>query len=464
MQPLTQKLNSIEKCYNNRQLSPKVIQIGTGNFLRAFAGSLIERLNRETDFKGGIAMVQPTRNGKIKQLQEQNYLYTILSRGNEGGVKKMVVRSVSKGIDPYTNYLEFCQLAESTHVEYIISNTTEAGLQLSDKDSVWGTIPESFPAKLCALLYHRYLKLNKKAPLIHILPCELVPENGKFLKKLVLKMTDRYKLENGFKNWLHSKTKFYNTLVDRIVPGYPKDEYEGISQKLGYNDPFLIAAEDFNFWAIESDQPVFPEIKDSGLLYTDKLEYYHQRKVQLLNASHTAMVPLALSNRIETVKEFTDHEYWGEYFRGLLYEELSIGLDEDPEGLLDFMHTVISRFSNPYICHYFKDIALNTLSKIQTRLVPVLIAYYKTKKQWPAKLCMSLAAYIYVFSYTDLIEIPQDLKAELSAELTASKTDRIKKALAQKTIWGKDLSSKKGLVKAIAQQLPAKGKYPASRE
>jgi len=60
----------------------KILQFGEGNFLRAFIGEVVHRLNQQTDFNGGIAVVQPIEKGLIAALNEQGGGYTLFLKRN----------------------------------------------------------------------------------------------------------------------------------------------------------------------------------------------------------------------------------------------------------------------------------------------------------------------------------------------------------------------------------------------
>ena len=56
-----------------------------------------------------------------------------------------------------------------------------------------------------------------------MLPTELNDNNGKLLQDCVTKYAENWGLEQGFLNWLSQSCRFVDTLVDRIVVGYPED-------------------------------------------------------------------------------------------------------------------------------------------------------------------------------------------------------------------------------------------------
>ncbi len=239
------KLNRINQKLENK-LPIKIIQFGEGNFLRAFVDYAFQQLNKEVNFQAGIAVVQPIENGLIKMLNEQNGLYTLFLRGVKGGKEiqdKELISNIVKGINPYTNYNDYLNLAKEKDLEFVISNTTEAGIAYVETDKPEMSPPSSFPAKLTLLLHERYKYFNgdsKKG--LTIIPCELINHNSDKLKEILLKYIDDWNLGDNFKNWLLMHNKFHNTLVDRIVPGYPRDQIETYNAQLDYKDNLIVTA------------------------------------------------------------------------------------------------------------------------------------------------------------------------------------------------------------------------------
>ena len=95
---------------------------------------------------------------------------------------------------------------------------------------------------------------------LHIIPCELIENNGDQLKKIILQLTKKWKLENKFYNWV-KLNKFYNSLVDRIVPGFPKRKLDYYKKQLDFKDDMMVTCEPFFLWIIEGDkslEKIFP--------------------------------------------------------------------------------------------------------------------------------------------------------------------------------------------------------------
>ncbi len=179
----------------------KVLQFGEGNFLRAFTDWVIDILNEKTDFNGNIQIIQPIAQGMANQVNEQDGLYHVILNGIEHGKPTRTIRlinSVVGVINPYQDYDVFLKTAENADLEFVISNTTEAGIAFEAGD-VLTSLPSSFPGKLTALLFHRYQFFNgDPSKALIIIPCELIDKNGTRLKETILQYARHWDLENDF--------------------------------------------------------------------------------------------------------------------------------------------------------------------------------------------------------------------------------------------------------------------------
>ena len=233
----------------------KVLQFGEGNFLRAFVDWIVDNLNEKGGFNGNVMMVQPLARGMGDMINDQKGLYTTCLRGIQNGKPVEEFRqitSVAGCINPYSDYESFIAQAENPDLRFIISNTTEAGIAYHEGDKLDDKPQTSFPGKVCAFLYRRYKAFDGDASKgLIMIPCELIDKNGDNLKKIVLQYAAEWNLEKGFTDWLVNACDFCNSLVDRIVPGYPRAEADAICEKLGYKDNLIDTAEIFLLWVIE---------------------------------------------------------------------------------------------------------------------------------------------------------------------------------------------------------------------
>lgn len=465
------KLN--RELYKNHKSYPvKVIQFGEGNFLRAFVDWQIDKMNKEADFNGSVAVVQPLEGGLIHMLNEQDCLYTLYLQGIQNGKATKthtVIDCIDRAVDPYKDYNKYLELAEIPSVRFIISNTTEAGIVFENDDKLEGGCQKGYPSKLTALLYHRFKTFNGALDKgLNIIPCELIDRNGEKLKEIVLKYAEIWNLGDEFITWINTANTFFCSLVDRIVPGYPRDTIEEVRTELGYDDNLVDVGEVFHLWVIEGAQCLKEElpIEKAGLnvKIVDDMTPYRTRKVRILNGPHTAMVPVAYLYGLDTVGETVDHEIMGQYVRELIFDEIVPTLDLPHDELVQFGNDIIERFQNPYVKHYLMSIALNSMSKYKTRDLPSLTEYLKRKGELPRKLVFSLAALIEFYKGKrgnedikladdeHILELYKNLWSECDGSESGLKT-LVTKVLAYDRNWGMDLNEIEGLTQAVTDNL-----------
>ncbi|PQD95927.1 altronate oxidoreductase [Pradoshia eiseniae] len=380
----------------------KVLQFGTGNFLRAFADWMIDTMNKQNLFNGSIVIVQSTNNGTANVINEQDGLYTCVLQGISNGKATQefgVVQSVSRALNIYNEYDEYLLLARSVDLRFIISNTTEAGIIFNENDLLNDQSNNSFPAKLTTFLYHRFLAFNgDKDKGLVIIPCELITQNGDKIKEIVLKYAQIWNLDKDFREWILQANTFCNSLVDRIVPGFPKDQIDEIQEKLGYQDQLIVVGEPYHLWAIEGPEWLKREFpaEQAGLnvKIVKDLEPYRESKVRILNGAHTAMTSVAYLCGIDTVREAVLDRDIKKFLDQLMFKEIIPILHLPKEELNKFADEVLNRFSNPYIHHYLLSISLNAMSKFKARNLTSLLDYVDQFNEIPRALSFSLSAWI----------------------------------------------------------------------
>lgn len=383
----------------------KIIQFGEGNFMRAFVDWMVHRLNQAGLFGGKVVVVQPIAHGLVDVLNEQDGLYTLLLRGLQDGrivEEKQVISSISRGLNPYRDWAAFLACAENPALRFVISNTTEAGIVYEPEEYQPSVCPQTFPAKLLHFLYHRYAHFQGSAAAgMVIIPCELIERNGDRLKEVLLALAEHWSLPGEFREWLLSCNYFLNTLVDRIVTGYPAEQAAEIQQWLGYEDKLLNTGEIFHLWVIEGPEHLAEELPfhkiGLNVRWVNDVTPYRNRKVYILNGSHTMTVPIAFLCGLDTVREAVEHPLVGEFMRRGIFEEIVPVLDLPEEEKVNFARSVLERFANPYIKHRLLDIALNSTSKYITRCWPVVKAYYHRFGQLPPRLTFAMAGLLALY-------------------------------------------------------------------
>lgn len=469
-----------------KQYPEKVLQFGEGNFMRGFVDWMIDKLNKEAGFNGSVVAVQPIAQGLGQLINEQDGLYTLyLNEVNNGKPvsEHTVINCISRVLNMYEDYNAYLKLAENPELRFITSNTTEAGISFDENDKLDVVPQNSFPGKLTAFLHHRYQFFNgDKNKGFVIIPCELIDRNGEKLKAIVLKYAELWNLGEGFVTWLNEANTFCCSLVDRVVPGYPRDRMAEITEQLGYEDKIVVEAEKFHFWVIEGPQWVKEELPFDKIgldvLFVDDMTPYRSRKVRILNGAHTTMVPAAYLYGIDTVREAMEDEVIGKFAAEALYSEIVPTLDLPADELQVYSEAVVNRFKNPFIKHYLMSISLNSMSKYETRVLPSVTEYLARKGELPKKLVFSLAALIAFYKgerngakielsdNADILELYKNVWAKYDGTDASVKTV-VTEVLAYEKNWKKDLNKVEGLTEKVTGYLTSilnKGMKEAIKE
>lgn len=391
--------------YSREHRPVKILQFGEGNFLRAFVDWIVQRLNDEGVINAGVAVVQPVPQGRVAALAAQDGLYTLCLEGIEGGESvqsRRIIDVLEDFVNPYEQYDKFLQYAHSEQLEVVVSNTTEAGIALDETDVDFSVCPRSFPGKLLAFLLERYRHFGgDESKGLAIVPCELIDDNGQTLKNVLVQLADICHLPQQFVHWLVTANHFTDTLVDRIVPGYPRDTVEKVWAQTGLHDDNVVKAEVFHLWVLRKEPFVQQRLPaDScglNVIFADDITPYKQRKVKILNGTHTAIVPVAYLCGLNTVGEAMEDPDVRAFAEQLIFDEIKPTIALPQEEMTSFANSVLERFQNPFIRHELMSIALNSTSKFGTRLLPTYNDYVRLFGSAPRHIMFAFAALVTFF-------------------------------------------------------------------
>lgn len=444
----------------------RIIQFGEGNFLRAFVDWIISNMNEKTDFNSSVVVVQPIEKGMIDALNAQDGLYHVNLQGLSNGEvinSLRMIDVISRALSPYQDFDAFLSLAEQPEMRFVISNTTEAGINFDPSCKLDDAPASSYPGKLTQLLYHRFKHFaGDPTKGLIIFPCELIFLNGHKLKETIYQYIELWNLGEEFKAWFESACGVYATLVDRIVPGFPRKEIEQIKAKLDYDDNMVVQGEAFHLWVIEAPESVaeeFPANKAGlNVLFVPSEEPYHERKVTLLNGPHTVLSPVAFLAGVDIVRDACQHEVIGKFIHRVMFDELMETLNLPKAELQKFAEDVLERFNNPFVDHQVTSIMLNSFPKYATRDLPGLKEYLKRKGTLPEGLVLGLAAIMVYYrggKRADGVEIIPNDAPEIMALLSqlwseGSVENLVERVLGTTSIWGEDLNSIPLLAERVA--------------
>ena len=429
----------------------KVLQYGEGNFLRSFVDLYFETLNREGG-EWAVEIVKPIPFGSLDAFARQENRYHVILRGVKDGNAAETVYPVSvveQAISPFDDFPAYAALAADPALAVIVSNTTEAGICYHEGDSFDGFAEITYPAKLTKFLYARF---RAGLPGVYLLPVELIGNNADELFRCVEKYIDLWQLPEAFREWNRTENFYCNTLVDRIVSGFPRDEAlrERLWKLVGERDDLLSVAEPFGLWVIENKGKI-ADLLPAGhhnidIILTDDIAYYKKRKVRVLNGSHTNLVAAGLLLGAETVYDCMTNETLYRFFRASL-EEIVPFVSSDRSMTERFAADVEERFRNPYLNHQLTSIALNSISKWRARVLPTFRDFFAANGRIPEHLTVGFSCLMHLYR-TKYAELKDD--AEVLSFFASGKP--LKDFLSDRTVWGEDLTAYPQFLETVTAQ------------
>ena len=429
----------------------KVLQYGEGNFLRSFVDLYFETLNREGG-EWAVEIVKPIPFGSLEAFARQENRYHVILRGVKDGNAAETVYPVSvveQAISPFDDFPAYAALAVDPALAVIVSNTTEAGICYHEGDSFDGFAEITYPAKLTKFLYARF---RAGLPGVYLLPVELIGNNADELFRCVEKYIDLWQLPEAFREWNRTENFYCNTLVDRIVSGFPRDEAlrERLWKLVGERDDLLSVAEPFGLWVIENKGKI-ADLLPAGhhnidIILTDDIVYYKKRKVRVLNGSHTNLVAAGLLSGAETVYDCMTNETLYRFFRASL-EEIVPFVSSDRSMTERFAADVEERFRNPYLNHQLTSIALNSISKWRARVLLTFRDFFAANGRIPEHLTVGFSCLMHLYR-TKYAELKDD--AEVLSFFASGKP--LKDFLSDRTVWGEDLTAYPQFLETVTAQ------------
>lgn len=443
----------------------KVIQYGEGNFLRTFADAYFDTLNKDGSGEYSVDIVQPIPFGTLEKFRKQSNKYHIVLRGTSGGKEREDVYKIDvlhSVISPFEEYEKYISLAKDKDLKIIVSNTTEAGICFNAADKFEDFAAITYPAKLTKFLYERYSEgLNG----VYLLPVELIDNNADALKDCVSKYIKLWKLPDEFAKWNDIENYYCNTLVDRIVSGYPKDEAmrEHLYELIGEKDELVSIGEPFGLWAVENKGEISKYIKagrhNIEVVLTNDIKYYKKRKVRVLNGSHTNIVPAGLWLGKITVYDCMQDARLNKFLSETLANEIIPYVSPDTAATAEFAESVKERFENPYLNHQLTSIALNAISKWRARDLPSFKDYYEAHGEIPENLTKGFA---YLMAMYKLTEKREDGKyyAKLPSRTIEMRDEEkyleyfanggcVIEFMRDESVWGEDLTLYAGFAETV---------------
>jgi fructuronate reductase len=359
-----------------------MVHLGLGNFHRAHQAWYTTKAPDAAEW--GIAAFTGRRPDVADALGPQDGLYTLITRSADSDTFD-VIGSVS-AVHPAADHEAYLDYLSRPEVTVVTITVTEAGyLRGSDghldiSRSVVQTdlaalrsdarAPvTSLPAKLAAGLMARRAAGGAA---ITVLSCDNLPHNGSVAATVVRDLATE--LDPSLLSWIDDNVDFATSLVDRITPATTDDDRELVASALGFEDAAPVPTEPFSEWVISGRFPGGrPAWQDAGVRIVDDVTPYEQRKLSLLNGSHSLMAYAGSVRGHVTIAEAIadpDCRSWVESF----WSEASRHLSLPAESVADYRRALLDRFSNPRVRDQLSRIAADGSAKLPVRIVPTTLA------------------------------------------------------------------------------------------
>lgn len=359
----------------------RMIHMGIGNFYRAHQAWYTAHAEDAADW--GFAGFTGSSARISDALAPQDGLYTLVTQGADGDHPEVI--GVLSEVHPASDHEALLARFADPQVVVVTITVTEqgyvrgadGGLDLSDEVvrsdvSAAQADPraavKSAPARIAAGLAARRAA---GAGAITILSCDNLPANGECTQRVVTDFATA--VDPELAAWIGDNVDFATSMVDRITPATTDDLKARVQELCGWEDASPVPTEPFHEWVIQGSFPAGrPKWETAGAKLVDDVEPYEQRKLWLLNGSHTLMAYAGSIRGHETVEQAIKDPAvrgWVETFWAEASRYLSLPEAENA----DYRQALIERYENPNIRHNLAQIAKDGSTKVVVRTIPTIL-------------------------------------------------------------------------------------------
>jgi fructuronate reductase len=359
-----------------------MVHLGVGNFTRAHQAWYTTH-SPDAD-QWGIAGFTGRRRDTADALAPQDGLYTLITRSGEGDTFELIgaLSAVHAAAD-HEAYLDYLSRPEVAVVTITVTEAAylrgadghlDAGLDVivSDLEALQSDPRNpvaSLPARLVAGLVARR---TSGASALTILSCDNLPENGAVTKTVVQDFAAL--LDETLGDWINSQVDFATSMVDRITPRTTDEDRALVQQACGYVDAYPVATEPFSEWVISGGFPAGrPRWEEAGATIVAEVGSFEQRKLWLLNGSHSMLAYAGSIRGYSTIDEAIADpscRSWVEMF----WDEASRHLTQPAADIAEYREALLARFSNPRAGDQLARIAADGSTKLVVRTLPTIRA------------------------------------------------------------------------------------------
>lgn len=454
--------NKISRLANGRPAAPvKIVHLGIGNFTRAHQIWYTEKAADAAEW--GVAAFTGRSPKMADTLNAQDGVYTLMIRQAAGDEYEVISAiSAAHAADDEAALIEYFK---SPELAIITSTVTEAGYcrggdghidkSRPDVKADIATLREKGDAPLNTAPARIVNGLDARraagAGPIAIMPCDNLPENGRAFRAVCEDLA--YEVDPSLLDWMQTNVSWVTTMVDRITPATTDEDREAVEANCGYVDASPVPTEPFSEWVICGYFPKGrPAWEGAGAQFADDVVPHEQRKLWMLNGSHSLMAYAATIMGIETVYDgITDPQVrgWVDEWWDVAAKHLPLPAEE----VQAYRDALVSRFENSRIRHLLKQIAMDGSQKIPVRILPAL-RLDRQQGLLPVGPIRAVAAWIlHLRGYgAPVNDVRGDEMVELAKGDLAGAIDRVLGAIGPDLLSDKELTAE---IKRVAEELEA---------
>jgi fructuronate reductase len=331
---------------------PGIVHLGIGAFARAHLAWYTQHASGQP---WGITAFTGRSPAVAEALAAQDGRYTLVTRGADGDTAEVV--DVVLAAHPGSDDTAWTAALASPDTTVVTLTVTEQGYRPGS----------DVPARLVAGLDARR---RADAGPVTLMSLDNLTHNGEVLRQAVRDAVT----DPSLQDWIDATVTFPSSMVDRITPATTDADVTALAGLPGalHGDRVPVVTEPFTEWVVEDafagERPAW---ETAGARVVDDVTPYEQRKLWLLNGSHSLLAYLGLLLGHETVERaMADpvcrsavEDLWDE-----AAQELALPADQ----VADARAALVERFANPRIRHTLVQIASGGSQKLPVRVVDVV--------------------------------------------------------------------------------------------
>lgn len=381
-------LPRLTRAAHGRPAAPeRIVHIGCGNFHRAHEAWYTQHAPNASEW--GIVEFGGHSDHMRDKLAPQGNVYTLVEAGPNPDKDKVEVISSISAFGSVANMDDLLSRFENPKISIVSTTVTEAGYCADANRQLNTTDPQikkdiaalkadprshvvSMPARVVAgLLARRKAGAGK----ITLLPCDNIAGNGALMRSVIEGMIRETCPD--LLSWERDNVSWASTMVDRITPATTQTDIDQVAQRCGWRDAAPVRCEPYIEWVIQGDFPAGrPAWDAAGAQFVKDVTPYEQRKLWMLNGSHTTLAYTGSVLGHESIYEAVRDPLllrWINQWWDLAGSYLSVPSDQYRAKLLE-------RFRNPGIHHHLLQIGTDGSTKLPQRIVPVALKALKDGK------------------------------------------------------------------------------------